>query len=76
MPKYERLTMAFRALNDVPDADTGISPTTVVFGVKPKLPGSINRVAMAERSMQIREATRFASSQKSRRFIRDAALQR
>lgn len=76
MPKSERLAMAFRALNDAPDADTGITPTTLVFGVHPKLPGSRKRGTMAERAMIIREATKFASTQKARRLVRDAARRR
>eukprot|EP00171_Calliarthron_tuberculosum_P022600 IDg22600t1 len=76
MPISERLAMSFRALNDAPDADTGIAPTTLVFGVHPKLPGSRKRGTLAERAVIIREATKLASERKARRLIRDAARRR
>ena len=37
--REDRLSLAFRAINDSPTGDTGISPTALVFGVHPKLPG-------------------------------------
>lgn len=50
----ERLSMAFRAVNEVPNSTTGILTTTLVFGVFPKLPGADNRVEMAQRAHIIR----------------------
>lgn len=68
----DRLSYTFRAINDVPDADTGISPTTMVFGVYPKLPGSGPRGSMAERARIISECTKLAERMKARRVIRDS----
>lgn len=45
----DRLSMAFRAINDAPDSVSGISPTTLVFGVHPKIPGVGHRGSVAER---------------------------
>eukprot|EP00171_Calliarthron_tuberculosum_P014672 IDg14672t1 len=70
MSKEERLSMAFRALNDAPDTDTGISPTTLVFGIHPKIPGSKKRGTLAQRAKIVRDATKFAMKMKSRRMIR------
>lgn len=68
----DRLSLTFRAINDVPDSDTGICPTTMVFGVYPKLPKSGNRGSMAERARIISECTALATKLKSRRIIKDS----
>ncbi len=38
--KEDRLSLTFRAINDVPNSDTWICPTIMVFGVYPKHPVS------------------------------------
>lgn len=50
----EPLSLTFRALKDVPDSDTGICPTTMVFGVHPQIPGSSPRGSMEKRVKIIR----------------------
>ena len=66
LSRYERLTLAFRAINDAPDSNTGISPTALVFGVHPKIPGSGPRGTMAQRAHIVRECTKIAATAKAR----------
>lgn len=75
MPKLnqaDRLSLTFRAINYVPDLDTGICPTTMVFGVYPKLPKSDNRGSMAESARIISEFMALVVKLKSRRVIKDS----
>lgn len=46
--REERLSMAFRAINDAPARASGISPTMLVFGILPNIPGAGFRGSMAE----------------------------
>ncbi len=69
--REERLSPTFRALNDVPNSSTGISLTTLVFGVYPKLPGSGIRGTMAERAHIIRQCTVMVVKMRNRRLIKD-----
>lgn len=64
-----RLSLTFRAING---ADTGVCPTTLVFGVYPKLPKSENRVSMAERAPIISQCMALAVKLKSRRVLKDS----
>lgn len=68
--KEEKLSMAFRAINDLPSAESGISPTTSVFGVYPKIPGEAERGLVMKRSKIIRDCTEIVSNMKSRRVLR------
>ena len=68
----DRLSLTFRAINDVPDSTTGVCPTTLVFGVYHKLPGSGNRGSMTKRAKVIAEATKLAEKMRARRVIRDS----
>jgi len=72
MRKEERLSMSFRAINDVPNAETGISPTTLVFGVFPKIPGAGHRGDVAKRAHIIQQCTKLATAMKSRRMVKNA----
>ncbi len=60
----DRLSLTFRAINDVPDSDTGICPTTMVFGVYPKLLKRGHRGNMAERAQIISDCTKLAIQMK------------
>lgn len=71
--KSDRLSLAFRAINDSPNSDSGISPTALVFGVHPKLPGGGNRGSYAQRAKIVSECTKLAIKMKARRIIRDGA---
>ena len=68
----DRLSLTFRAIRDVPDSTTGVCPTTLVFGVYLKLPGSRNCGCMAKPAKIIAEATKLAEKMRARRVIRDS----
>lgn len=68
----DRLSLTFRAINDVPDSDSGICPTTMVFGVYPKIPRSGHRGSMAVRAKIIQDCTALATKMKARRVIKDS----
>jgi len=68
--------MAFRAINDSPNSDTGICPTTLVFGIYPKIPGAGHRGTMAQRANIIRECTAEVTKMKARRLLRDSTRSR
>lgn len=72
----DRLSMAFRAINDAPNSDTGISPTTLVFGVYPKIHGGGLRGTMLQRASIIRDCTNNVTKMKARRTLRDAVMLR
>lgn len=68
----DRLSYIFRAINDALDSDTGVSATTMVFGVYPKLPGSGSRGSTTEFARIISERTKLAEEMKARTVIRDS----
>lgn len=70
--REERLSMAFRAINDAPSSSSGISPTMLVFGVHPKLPGAGFRGSYAKRAHIVRECTKAVIKMKARRMVRDS----
>lgn len=53
--REERLSLAFRAINNVPSSDSGISPTMFVFGILPELSGAGSYGLMVKRGKIIRE---------------------
>ncbi len=71
MSASDRLSLTFRAINDVPDSNTGICLTSIVFGVHPKLPKSGNRGSMAERARIITDCTKLAVKMKARSKIKE-----
>ena len=73
MPREDRLSMSFRAINDVPSSNTGISPTTLFFGVYPKLPGGGHRGYMDKRVQIIRQYSELVIKMKARKMVRDSA---
>ena len=74
--KEERLSMTFRAINDTPCSDIGIFPTTLVFGVYPKILGAGPRGTMAKRSKIIRECINLVIKLLARRTIRDSTREK
>lgn len=70
--REDRLSMSFRAINDSPCSDTGVSPTTLVFGVYPKIPGGGARGSMMQRANVIRACTEMITKLKARRVVKDA----
>ena len=70
--KDDRLSLAFRALNDTPNGETGVSPTAMVFGVHPKLPGGGNRGSYAQRAKIVSDCTKLVVKMRARRIVRDA----
>lgn len=46
----ERFSLSFRAINDLPSSKIGIFPTTVMYGIFPKRPGSGKRGSMLART--------------------------
>jgi len=71
--KEDRLSLSFRAINDSPNSETGVSPTAMVFGVHPKLPGGGNRGTYAQRAKIVSDCTKLAKKMKARRILRDGA---
>lgn len=69
--KEDRLSMTFRAIKDAPNSDTNICPTTLVFGIHPKIPGAGHSGSLAQRANIIRETTNMVIKMKARRFLRD-----
>lgn len=47
--REDRLSVAFRAIKNAPNSDTGISPAALVFRVHPKLTGGGKRGICAQR---------------------------
>lgn len=76
LSKHDRLSLSFRAINDAPNSNTGISPTALVFGVFPKIPGARNRGSMAERANVIRECTQIVMQLNARHKVRDSMKNR
>ena len=70
--KFDRLSLTFRAINDSPSPNSGVSPTALVFGVHPKIPGGGNRGTYAQCAKIVAECTKLATEVKSQRIIRDA----
>ena len=66
MSREDRLSLAFRAINDSPSNESGISPTALVFGVHPKLPGSSKRGSYAQRAKIVAECTKLATEMKAK----------
>lgn len=62
--------MSFRVINDAPDSVTGISPTTMVFGVHPKIPGAGHRETMAQRATVIRICTKKFIELRYRKLVK------
>lgn len=74
--KENRLSISFCALNDVTSSVTGISPTTMVFGVYLKHPGSENRVNREKRAHITNQCTELFIKINFRRMIRDSSRPR
>ena len=70
--KEDRLSLSFRALNDVPSTVTGVTPTMLVFGIRPKLPGRNRDNSLAKRAQVVEDCTKLAKKMISRRLIRDS----
>ncbi len=68
----ERRSLTFRAVNDAPNSNSGISPTTLAFRVYPKIPGAGPRGTMAEQADIIRECAKMAIRQNARPTIRES----
>lgn len=64
--------MTFRAINDAPNSHFGSSPTTLMYGIYPKIPGTGFRGRMVRRSGIIRDCTNIVTKMKARRVLRDA----
>lgn len=64
--------LTFRAINDTPMSDSGISPTTLVYGLYPKIPGAGPRGSMAERANIIRECTKLVLRMKAKRIVNES----
>ncbi len=68
--KEERLSLTFRAVKDVHEGTTGICPTTLVFGVHPKLPGSGSCGNVAQRVRIVSDCTSLVRKLKAREVTR------
>lgn len=67
-----RLSVAFRAINDTLNKDFGTFPTTLVFGVYPKIPDAGVRKKRLQIASTIRECTYVVTKIKEKRTVRDA----
>ncbi len=72
MAKEDVMSMTFRAINDTPNSEVGICPTTMVFGIVPKIPGAGHRGTVAERANIIRECTAILLRMPARKTMRDS----
>ncbi len=68
----DRLSLSFRAINDAPSSPGGISPTMLVFGILPKIPGAGHRGSMAERANVVRQCTNLVVQMNAKRILRDS----
>lgn len=74
--KKEKLAMSFRAINLSPSAKTGISLTTLVFVIYPKIPGGRCCGTMMEKANIIRDYTQIVNKMKAKRMICNASHQK
>lgn len=72
----KRLAMTFRAMNDSPKSESGVSPTMLVFGINQKIPSGICRGTMIETANIIKDCTKIVTKMKAKRTIRDASRQK
>lgn len=71
--KEDRLSLSFRAINDSPSSTTGVSPTAMVFGIHPKLPGGGKRGSYAQRAQIVADCRKLATKMKARRIIQETS---
>ncbi len=68
--------MSLSGIHDVPNAESDVSPTTLVFCVPPKIPGAGHRGDIAKWTDIIRECRKLAIAMTSRRLVKNPMRER
>lgn len=71
--KDELSSLTFRAFNDTPHSNTQICPTTIVFGIYPKIKEAVDRGSLMERTEITRKCTAIVAHMKAKRTANETA---